>query len=131
MFAEEAGGCRGEELFDALLEVGVLAGGALGARLRLVELRLLWMDRASNLAAAVASMLLELRCWYCECELGGFFVSRRREDEDGAAVEVEVETGCLVLFWFKPSMIQQRNVGRRLRGERGRNSGKKAKRKSS
>lgn len=36
----EVGGCRGEELFDAL-EVGVLAGGALGARLRLVELRLL------------------------------------------------------------------------------------------
>lgn len=71
------GRCRGEELFDALLDVDVLTGGALGARLRLVELRLLWMDRASNLAlvlagaaaaAAAAStlmlLLLELRCWY-------------------------------------------------------------------
>lgn len=35
-------GYRGEELFDALVEVGVRAGGALGARLRLWELRLLW-----------------------------------------------------------------------------------------
>lgn len=47
--------------------VGDLASGALGARVRLVELRLLWMDRASNLpavtdtAAAAASTLLELR----------------------------------------------------------------------
>lgn len=60
------GRCRGEEPFDAL-EVGLvgdLASGALGARVRLVELRLLWMDRASNLpavTAAAASTLLELR----------------------------------------------------------------------
>ena len=40
------GGYRGDELFDAL-EVGVRAGGALGARLRLVELRLLWRDWVS------------------------------------------------------------------------------------
>lgn len=57
--AEAEGGCRGEEVFDALLEEEeVLAGGALGARLRLVELLLLWIDRASNRA----SVLLELRC---------------------------------------------------------------------
>ena len=37
---EVGGGYRGDELLDAL-EVGVLTGGALGARLRLVELRLL------------------------------------------------------------------------------------------
>ena len=40
------GGYRGDELPDAF-DVGVLATGALGARLRLVELRLLWMDSAS------------------------------------------------------------------------------------
>lgn len=40
------GGYRGDELLDAL-EFGVLATGALGARLRLVELRLLWMESAS------------------------------------------------------------------------------------
>jgi hypothetical protein len=37
------GGYRGDELLDAF-DVGVLATGALGARLRLVELRLLWID---------------------------------------------------------------------------------------
>lgn len=111
----EVGGCRGEELFDAL-EVGVLAGGALGARLRLVELRLLWIDWVSNRP----SMLLELRCWYwCWywlCELGGFFVSLRRE---------ELLEARLVLFWLEPSMIQ-RNV--EDRAERG--GVRKAKRKN-
>ncbi len=46
------GGCRGDELFDALeavaaAAVGVRAGGALGTRFRLAELRLLWRDWAS------------------------------------------------------------------------------------
>ncbi len=40
------GGCRGDELFDAF-DVGVRAGGALGTRFRLAELRLLWIDWAS------------------------------------------------------------------------------------
>lgn len=85
---------------DALLEVvevglvGDLASGALGARVRLVELRLLWTDRASNLpavtdTAASASTLLELRWWpccWCWCELGGFFVKRRRDKEEVVVV---------------------------------------------
>lgn len=41
-------GYRGEELFDALVDDGVLAGGALGVRLRLWELRLLWTDWVSR-----------------------------------------------------------------------------------
>ena len=65
------GGCRGDELLDAL-EVGVLAGGALGARLRLVELRLLWRDWAS----IRPSMLRELVWWWADD--GGFLMSLRR-----------------------------------------------------
>ncbi len=50
------GGCRGDELLlDALAEVGVRAGGALGARLRLVELPLLWRDWASIVRPSMLS----------------------------------------------------------------------------
>lgn len=56
-------------------------------------------------------MLLELRCWYwCWywlCELGGFFVSLRRE---------ELLEARLVLFWLEPSMIQRNVEGRAERG---------------
>lgn len=41
-------GFLGEELFDAWVLVGVRAGGALGARRRLVELRLPTNDWAST-----------------------------------------------------------------------------------
>lgn len=57
-FAVCEGGYRGDELLDAF-EVGVRAGGALGARFKLVELRLLWMDWASMRP----SMLSELEWW--------------------------------------------------------------------
>ena len=49
----------------------VRAGGALGARRRLWELRLLWIDKAST----APSMLDEERVWWCE---GGFLTSFRR-----------------------------------------------------
>lgn len=44
----EAGGCRGDELFDALGDLPVFCSGALGARFKLLELRLLCRDWASK-----------------------------------------------------------------------------------
>jgi len=65
------GGRRGDEVLDAC-EVGVRAGGALGARRRLVELRLLWMDWASRRLSKLSDDE-----WVRD-EGGGCFLSRRR-----------------------------------------------------
>jgi len=91
--AVDGGGYRGDEVSDALVEaVGVRVGGALGARFRLVELRLLWRDWAS----IRPSMLMD-EWWRCD-EGGGFLVSLRR---------CGLPLGRL-LFGFWPSMIHLR-----------------------